>query len=374
MAEGFDIAVIGAGMAGASVAYELAAEAAVLVLEREAQPGYHSTGRSAAMLIDSYGGLSVRRLAKASRPFLERPPAGFAATPLLALRAMLYVARGDQLAALDAAFEAMAPSLSDLRRIAAEELLALAPLLDPAYPAAGLLDASAMAIDVAALHQGYLRGLRQRGGRLVADAEVLSIAWTDGGWAIETRAGSFTAELVVNAAGAWADPVAALAGVAPLGLQPLRRTAVLIEPPDGLDPAGWPMIEDVEETIYVKPEGGALMVSPVDETPDAPGDVQPDELDVAIAIDRYQRLTGRTPRRVTHRWAGLRTFAADRAPVAGSDPAEPRFVWLAGQGGFGIMTAPALARFAAGLILAGRPPEDIEVDAAAIMPARLGRG
>lgn len=313
----------------------------MLLLEREDQPGYHSTGRSAAMLTETYGTAAVRALARASRPFFERPPAGFTDLPLLQPRGMLHVARPDQLASLDAAARSARPLLPAVRTLAAAEVVDHAPLVERSYVAGGLLEPDAMAIDVAALHQGYLRGFRRRGGRLVCGAGITAIERTASGYSLETAAGRFEAALFVNAAGAWADELARRAEVEPIGLVPTRRTALLIEPPDGLDPASWPMVIDVDEQFYVKPEGGQLLLSPADETPVEPSDVQPDELDIAVAVERYRQLCSRCVPRIGRRWAGLRSFVADHAPVIGADPIDPGFIWLAALGGFGIMTAPA---------------------------------
>jgi D-arginine dehydrogenase len=279
---------------------------------------------------------------------------------------MLHLACEDQLATLEAADSAA------VRRLDRAAVCDLVPLLDPAYVAGGLLEADAMAIDVAALHQGYLRGVRRQ-GRLVTDAEVTAIARTADGWRIESTAGGFRAGVLVDAAGAWADGLAGLAGVAPIGLVPKRRTAILTPPPDGLDPSPWPMVIDLDERFYIKPEGKMLLVSPADETPMAPCDVQPEEIDVAHAVARYEEVTGRTVHRIGHRWAGLRSFVADHLPVVGPDPDVPGFVWLAGQGGAGIMTAPALARIAAAQITAGAPPPDLDLDPATVGVARLRR-
>jgi D-arginine dehydrogenase len=364
MSDRCDVLIVGAGIAGASLAFELAAQRDVVLLEREAQPGYHSTGRSAAMLSTTYGAAPVRALARASYGFLAAPPPGFSETALLSPRGMLHLAREDQLAALDAAASAA------VRRLDAAAVCDLVPLLDPAYVGGGLLEPDAKAIDVAALHQGYLRGVRRQ-GRLVTHAEVTAIARTADGWRIESTAGGFRAGVLVDAAGAWADRLAAMAGIAPIGLVPKRRTAILIEPPAGVDPSSWPMVIDLDERFYIKPEGGVLLVSPADETPTAPCDVQPEEIDVAHAVALYQEITGRVVRRIGHRWAGLRTFVADHVPVVGRDPAVPDFVWLAGQGGAGIMTAPALARLAAACVTGAAPPSDLDLDPASLAVTRL---
>jgi D-arginine dehydrogenase len=364
-----DVAVAGAGMAGSAAAWALAAHARVALLEREAQPGWHSTGRSAAMLTETYGTAAVRALASASEPFLEAPPKGFAA-PLLSPRGMLHLAGPDQMAALDAAERFAAACGARTRRLDAAEVCALAPLLDPARVGGGLLEPDAQAIDVAALHQGFLRGLKARGGQLLTNAEITGVERDAGGWRLLTRAGTIRAGILVNAAGAWADELALQAGAPPVGLVPKRRTAILLDPPDGADPALWPMVIDVEERFYIKPESGLLLVSPADETPVPPSDAQPEELDVAIAVDRFEQVTGRRVARVVRRWAGLRSFVADHDPVVGVDPARPGFVWLAALGGFGIMTAPALGQLAAAAAL-GRSPPDLGLDPERLGPARL---
>ena len=359
-----DVLVVGAGIAGSSVAYELAAKRDVILLEREARPGYHSTGRSAAMLSETYGAPVVRALARASRSFLADPPAGFTGTALLGPRGMLHIAGHHQLAALDAA----GPTPPSVQRLDPAAVCDLVPILAPGYVAGGLFEPDAMAIDVDALHQGYLRGLRRR-GRLITETEVTAVARTADGWKIATSAGAITASVLVDAAGAWADQLATMAGVQPVGLVAKRRTAILIEPPRGLDPAAWPMVIDIDERFYFKPEAGTLLVSPADETPVAPCDVQPEEIDVALAAARFEEVTGHAVRRIGHRWAGLRSFVADHAPVVGLDPEVPAFVWLAAQGGFGIMTAPAMARIAAAQITG--EPGGLDLDLRLLGAARL---
>jgi D-arginine dehydrogenase len=374
LSERAEVLIVGAGIAGGSLAFELSGSLRVIVLERESQPGYHSTGRSAAMLTETYGTATVRALASASRPFLAHSPPGFAPRPLLTPRGMLHVARADQRAALERA-QAAARAIGPVaRRLDAAEVCAIAPAVSPDYAWGGLLEPGAMAIDVALLHQGHLRGLRARGGRLVTDAGITAIERQGGTWHIETTAGAFQAEILVNAAGAWADRLAEMAGVAPIGLIPKRRTALLLDPPGGLDPSAWPMVIDVDEGFYFKPESGRLLVSPGDESPVEPCDVQPKEMDVAVAVDRFERVTGSAVRRVVRRWAGLRSFVADHDPVLGPDPDVPGFFWLAGQGGFGIMTAPAMATIAASLILAGQPPAVSGLDPQRLGPERLRAG
>lgn len=345
-----DILVIGAGIAGASVAAELARTHRVLVLEAEDAPGYHSTGRSAAVFSESYGNAAVRALTRASREFFYYPPSGFSPSPLVKRRSWLHVASASQAAALDRFLAAHDVAIR-VRRVAPEEALALSPLLRPQTVAGGgAYETDAADIDVHALHHGYLRLLRQRHGTVVTGAQVTAAARTEGKWRIKSSAGEFSAGTIINAAGAWADRIAGLAGVSPVGIQPCRRTAALIELPEGPAPDTWPLTIDIEESYYFKPDAGLLLVSPADETPVEPCDVQPEDLDVAIAVDRLERATRLTVNHVRRKWAGLRSFAPDRSPVIGFDSAAPGFFWLAGQGGYGIQTAPAAARLAAALI------------------------
>jgi D-arginine dehydrogenase len=345
-----DILVIGAGIAGASVAAELARTHRVVVLEGEDAPGYHSTGRSAAVFSESYGNGAVRALTRASRDFFYHPPADFSPSPLIKRRSWLHVASATQAVALEQ-FLTTEDVASRVRRIGPEEALALSPLLRPETVAGGgAYEPDAADIDVHALHQGYLRLLRQRNGTMVTGAHVTAATHTEGKWRIKSGAGEFTAGTVINAAGAWADRIASLAGVTPAGIQPCRRTAVLIELPEGPVSDTWPLTIDIEETYYFKPDAGLLLVSPADETPVEACDVQPEDLDVAIAVDRLERATRVVVSRMRRKWAGLRSFAPDRSPVIGFDRGAPGFFWLAGQGGYGIQTAPAAAGLAAALI------------------------
>lgn len=355
----FDVAIAGAGMAGASLAYALAPRLRVVVLERESQPGYHTTGRSAALFSEVYGNDLVRALSRASRAFLESPGAGFAEHPLLTPRGTLFFAAAGQLAQLQALHAEIAPRAAALRWCAAAEVCARVPALRPEAAQAGLFEPDASDIDVHALHQGYLRGARARGASIVCNAEIESARYAAARWTLVTRAGRCSAALVVNAAGAWADTLAELAGAARLGLTPLRRTALVFEDAGHWDCRHWPLAVDIDEQMYFKPDAGRLLASPADETPSPPCDAQPDELDVAILLDRLERMTLLRPRRITGRWAGLRTFAADRSPVAGFDAHAPQFFWLAGQGGYGIQTAPALAQFSASQILGHGLPDQL---------------
>jgi D-arginine dehydrogenase len=349
-----DILVIGAGIAGAATAAELAAAGRrVVLLEAESQPGFHSTGRSAALWILNYGPADVRALTGASRAFFEDPPPGFAEHPLTRRRPVLFLAPDAQRGHL----EQMIAEGEGLRPIGVAEVRAMVPILRADYAAAAAIEEDAFDIDVHALHQGYLRMLRAHGGRLATEARAQAIERRDGAWRVTTPAGTFAAPIVVNAAGAWGDEVARMAGLAPLGLTPMRRTALLVDAPAGHDPAEWPLLGDADHTWYARPEARRkIMLSPADETPMPPCDVQPDELDLALAIDRAQAALDLPVTRVEHRWAGLRTFTPDRSLAIGWAGDAEGFLWMVGQGGYGIQTAPAAARLARDIVL-GRAPE-----------------
>lgn len=364
----FDFLIIGSGMAGAGAAYELADGARVLLLEREEAHGHHTTGRSAALFMESYGNAVIRGLTRASREFFEAPPPGFCDYPLLTPRGCLHLARPDQVEAL-----ARVPGVVEPLDKAA--VLAMVPALRPDYVGAGLYEAGVMDADVAGLHQGFLRGARARGADIRLNAEVTGVARRGDAFVVETAAGeSFEAAVLVNAAGAWADVVAAMAGVTPIGLQPMRRTAVIVDAPEGFDTRSWPAVIDVDEQFYFKPDAGRILASPADETPAEPHDAWADDMDVAICIERVQEAADIPVRRIVRSWAGLRSFVADRSPVIGYDDAAPGFFWLAGQGGYGVQTAPAAARAAAVLARGQDLPAEIVgegVTAESLSPARL---
>ncbi len=372
--QSFDIAVIGAGMAGAGVAAELAPYASVLLIEREDMPGYHTTGRSAAVFAETYGPASIRALTRASARFFEAPPVGFSETPLVGPRGILLIARADQADALEALEQELADG-AGTERLDAAAVGAMMPLVRSGYAAAGLYDARGQDIDVAALHHGYLRSFRASDGVIVTGAEVRSLSRTGNRWALQTSAGDRMAGIVVNAAGAWADEIGLFAGANPLGLVPKRRSAAIVNAPNGMDPENWPITIDVEENFYLKPEAGRLLISPADETPSPPCDAQPEDIDIAICVDRIERAFSLLVARIERKWAGLRNFFPDKCPACGFDTDIPGFFWLAGQGGYGIQTAPALSRMAAALLLGKPVPNDIldqGVTADDLAPARLG--
>ena len=377
-----DIAIIGGGIAGVSLAWAVASGArsaqSVLVLEAEDQPGYHASGRSAALFSETYGNALVRALSSASGAVFRAPPEDFAGYGLTRPRGVLHLGTADQQAALDHEAETLGQLVPSVRRLGADEARAMVPVLAPHW-AGAVLEPDALDIDANGLLQGCLSGLRRRGGRLRTGAAVTSLSpVAGGGWRIETNsresgAGVVEAGVVVNAAGAWADVVAGLAAIQPIGLQPKRRTAFLFDP---VEPASgdWPMVIDLDESFYFKPDSGRLMGSLADEAPSAPCDAAPDDMDVAIAVDRIERATTLKVRRVSHAWAGLRSFVADKSPVLGFDPAAPDFFWCAGQGGYGFQTAPAMARLGAALLRGEGVPGDLAelgVTAADLSPGRV---
>ena len=355
-----DFLVIGSGIAGASIACELALHARVIIAEQEDRHGYHTTGRSAAMYIESYGASAVRRLTVASRAFFDAPPVGFADYPLLDPRGCLTIARADQDAALAAVADQITATGSAWRELAGAEARDMVPALRPEAVARALFEPDSADIDVNALHQGFLRLAKARGAELRLDARVISLDRVGGGWrAILAGGDSIEAGAIVDAAGAWADGVAAMAGIAPLGLIPKRRTAILIDPPPGVPTEAWPTVIDVAEQFYFKPQSGFILASPGDATPSQPVDAAPEELDVAVCVDRIQAAADIPVRRVARAWAGLRTFAPDSIPVIGYDPRTAVFFWFAGQGGYGMQTAPAAARLGAALALRRGIPAEL---------------
>jgi D-arginine dehydrogenase len=360
-----DIAIIGAGIAGASLAAEIGDAANIVLVEAEAQPGYHSTGRSAAFWSETYGGPAIQPLTSASGPWLRDH--GF-----LGARGALHIADATSEADLDRLAREFAVSGVRLDPVDRAQLEQLLPSLAPKW-IRGLSEPSCQDIDVAALHSFYLASARRSGVRLVCDARVEDIRRENGRWTVHTRAGPVEAGIVVNAAGAWAGPVAAMAGAATIAMVPHRRTVVqlAVDPPA---PADLPLILDAGGNFYFKSEsGGRLWLSPHDETEVAPQDVVPEEIDVAIAIDRFEQAVDWRVVRRERAWAGLRTFSPDRAPVYGYDPRVSDFFWFAGQGGFGIQTAPAAAMLAAAILLERPFPTPVaDIDAARYHPARFG--
>lgn len=370
--KGFDVVVLGGGIAGAGLAAQLAGELRVALVEQEPQLGYHTTGRSAAMYIPSYAGPAVWPLTAASRGFFEGPPRGFAGR-LLSPRPVLHIARADQTDRLDD-FARRSAGVAALRRLGREGALRQAPILRPQAVATALLETEAGDLDVARLHGGMVRRAQEAGAVILADAGWPQIDREGARWRVRTRQASLLAPILVNATGAWADETAQAAGLAPIGLTPRLRTAILVDAPREIGFHDWPVVKDIEERFYFRPFGGRLLITPADEAPSPPCDATPDELDIACAMLRFHDVADHPVTRIHHRWAGLRTFASDRAPVIGWSQAAPGFFWLAGLGGFGIQTTPAVSRLAAALVRGRRPPQDLSdhgVDAEIYSPARL---
>ena len=370
-----DVLIIGAGIAGASAAYFLAPHRRVVVLEREAQPGYHATGRSAAMYSETYGNATVRAITTASRPFYFDPPPGFADYPLVTPRGSLIVGAASDHDSLRAVWHDMRALVPNVQWWMQADILQRVPVLRPEMAHCGVFEPDAMDMDVHAIHQGFLRGAKAAGAQLVCGAGVQHIQReAGGGWRVDTAAGSFFAPIVVNAAGAWCDELAQLAGVAAVGLVPKRRTAFTSEAPAGCNISAWPLVIDAAESFYFKPDAGVLLMSPANEDAVTPQDVQPEELDVALAVDRIETATTLQIRQVRRKWAGLRSFVADKTPVVGFAPEAPGFFWLAGQGGYGIQTAPAMGQLTAALVQ-GLPVPDamaaLGVGQQALSPGRF---
>lgn len=354
----YDYLVIGAGISGAAAAYELALSGSVLLIEAETMPGYHSTGRSAALYTRNYGGAIVQRVNEASYAFFINPPPEFCQRPLLTPRGSLTIAAPGEEDRLLPILDQSAAG-NEIERMDAASALRLAPVLRPERVAAAAYESGVMDIDVASLHQGFLRGLKSRGGLAIYGKPVERLERRDGYWQALTGGSLVSARIVVNAAGAWAGQVGDMAGAKSIGLVPKRRTAIIVDAPASLDIGAMPAIDFVGGDAYLKPDAGRIMASPGDQTPIEPQDVQPDEWDVAVLVDWLQRETLISVSRIAHSWAGLRSFVADGAPVVGYDAAVPSFFWLAGQGGYGIMMAPALGRTAASLIGSGSLPADL---------------
>lgn len=369
----YDFIVIGAGIAGASLGWRLAAHGRTLVLEREDHPGYHTTGRSAAQYIASYGPPTARVLTLASRTFFESPPEGFADQPLLHRRAVMTFAPPGDEARLDRHQSDLQALGVEVERIDAAAACQLVPVLRAERVAGAVIETDSFDMDVDVIHQGYLRGLRHRGGLLTCRAEVRGAASINGRWRVTTSAGEVEAPVVVNAAGAWCDVLAPLFGARPIGLVPRRRSALLFDPPAGVATAGWPLVAAADESFYFKPDAGRLFATPANQDPTHPQDVQPEEIDIAIAIDRIEANTTLTvrPRRT---WAGLRSFVADGEMVGGFDPRVPGLFWCAGQGGYGIQSSPAMSAACAAILVGEALPAELQgagLSSAHLSPERL---
>lgn len=357
MSETFDIVIIGGGIAGASAAYYLAPHRSVLLLERETALGYHASGRSAAEFAFRFHSPVVGKLAAISYDFLTAPPAGFTETELLKRRGNLLVADAEKAERLAEVFDAESAAMPGLKRMTVDKAIARAPILNPEWLVDAFYDPDCWDIEADNLLQGFAKGARGAGAVVRTGVEVKGLVRQNGEWLLDTTAGEIRARAIVNAAGGWADTIGGMAGAGKLGITPYRRTAITVDVPAGIDVGALPEICEVDEVFYMKPEAGKLMVSPADATETEPCDAQPEELDIAYAAHYLEQATTIQIRHVSHSWAGLRTFAPDRIPVVGWSGKIEDFFWLAGQGGFGIQTSPALGELAASLIAHGAAPE-----------------
>ncbi|MDH5454358.1 MAG: FAD-binding oxidoreductase, partial [Paracoccaceae bacterium] len=346
----YDYLVIGAGISGAAAAYELAQYGSVALIEAETAPGYHSTGRSAALYTPNYGSATVRRINQVSSAFFTDPPAGFCECPLLTPRGLLVIAGPGEEDRLTPILD-MSGAGGAIEKITAAHALELAPLLRPERVAAAAYERGVTDIDVSALHQGYLRGVKDRGGVVICGSRIQRLDRSGTYWQAVAGDTVVSGRVIVNAAGAWAGQIGEMAGAAPIGLVPKRRTAIIVDPPSpAMNIDAMPAIDYAVGDAYLKPDAGRIMASPGDQTPVEPQDVRPEEWDIAVLVDWLERETLIPVRRIAHSWAGLRSFVADETPVVGFDSTIPDFFWLAGQGGYGIMMAPALGRVTASLI------------------------
>ncbi|QUS58794.1 NAD(P)/FAD-dependent oxidoreductase [Pseudovibrio brasiliensis] len=365
MTQHCDFLVIGGGIAGISAASHLAEHAKTIVLEMEEVIGHHSTGRSAAIFIRNYGNAVIRALNAASEPTLMNPQ-GICDSTVLSLRGLLMLAEEGQ----EDQLETFEEDAVGLETRSAEQALEMVPILDPDKVSSALYEPNAFDIDVDRLFQGYARLLKSRGGEIVLSAPATTIERVNDLWQVTTPKGVFTAPVLINAAGAWADKIAELAGVATIGLTPKRRTAAILPLPEGADSSNWPLFEGAAEPFYAKPEAGKLLVSPVDADPVEPHDAFVDDMVLAEGLYRFENAVNFSVTRVEHSWAGLRSFVEDRSPVVGFAPDADGFFWLAAQGGYGIQTSPALSRLTADLCL-NRPSELPEEIVAALSPHRF---
>ncbi|MCK9796669.1 FAD-binding oxidoreductase [Pseudomonas sp. MAFF 302030] len=371
-----DFIIIGGGIAGASTGYWLSRHGRVIVLERESHPAYHSTGRSAALYTAAYGTAQVRALTLASRDFFDAPPEGFCEHPLLTPRGEMTVDFTGDPDELNRQYLSAKSSVPEMQLLSADEACARLPILRRDKVHGALYDPSASDIDTDALHQGYLRGIRRNQGQVHTDCEVQGLQRdAKGQWHVSTQDAHFSAPILINAAGAWADQVGVLAGARSLGLQPKRRAAFIFPGPEGLDIHHWPMLVSLDESFYMKPDAGMFLGSPANADPVEPHDVQPEELDIAMGIYQIEEATTLTIRRPTRTWAGLRSFVSDGDLLSGFDPLVPGLFWVAAQGGYGIQTSPAMGQASAALVRGEALPEALtrfDLNAAMLSPARLG--
>ena len=369
----FDAIVIGGGIAGASIGYELSSDRSVCLLEMEDALAFHTTGRSAATFLEALGTDQIRGLTTGSRAFLENPPEMIESAPLSPLPLLMYAKHGRS-KAIKEFYEAVNRWVPNSELLDASQVIEHCPVMREEHVESGFYDPNAMELDVQAIHQGYVRGFRANGGKIHRSEKVVSMKHEAGIWEVSTSAGnSYRAPIVVNAAGAWGDEVAKLAGVATCGLVPKVRTIFMVNSPSGNDTKDLPIVGDIDGAYYFKPEGNQFLVSPMDQTPSAPCDASADEIEIARALDELNAATTINAKSVNSNWGGLRTFVADENPVLGFDPHVEGFFWMVGQGGYGIQTSPAVARLSAALVRGQGAPKDLVdrgVDTQVLAPGR----
>lgn len=355
----YDVIVIGGGIAGVSIGYELSRDRRVCLLEMESTLAFHTTGRSAATFLETYGGPEIRALTTGSRAFFENPPDAFESA-LMSPRPLLQFAKMGRGSVIDDLHRDVLPLVPDAELLSPEEVEKYFPVVAPGYVERGMYEPGAMELDVHGIHQGYVRGMRAQKAEIYKSASVVGLERTAAGWIVTTDDGeSRTAGTIVNAAGAWADVVAGMAGVDTIGLMPLRRTIFMVNSPQGAATKDLPIFGDIDQSFYIKPEGEQFLCSPADETPCPPSDASADSLEISRALDEINDATTLNARSVSTSWAGLRSFVPDRNFVVGPDPAVEGFFWFAGQGGYGIQTAPASARLGAALARGESAPQDL---------------
>jgi D-arginine dehydrogenase len=347
----YDIAIIGGGIAGASLAHFLGGQRSVLIIEREAFHGYHASGRSAAEFTRRFHAPLVGKLAEASAEFLMSPPDSFSETPLLIPRGNLLVTNEEKVGHLQQVFEQEFKSGLELVNQTVNQALERVPFLNPDYVKAAFFDPDCYDVEAETLLQNFVKSARKAGTEIKTSCELEIARHNGSAWQLDTNLGPFTAKVLVNASGAWADGVATLCGLKPLGITPYRRTVITVDLPDTIEAARLPEVNEIDEVWYFKPDAGRLLVSPADATPSEPCDAQPEELDVAYAMYYLEEATTLRPTAPAAKWAGLRSFSPDRLPVVGYDKAQPAFFWLAGQGGYGIQSSPALGQYSADLLM-----------------------
>lgn len=366
------VVVVGGGIAGVAAAAHLAPRTQVTLLEMESTLAYHTTGRSAATFLINYGGKGARPLAAASQSFYENPPPASTDSPLLSPRGALWIATQKQISHLESLAAAGRASGAGSVMVDAQEVRRIVPALDPAYIAGGLWETSARDIDVAGLHQAFVRIARRHEAEIRTGSPVVGIATQGTGWSVRTHDAEIDCDVIINAAGAWGDRIATLAGVDPIGLVPMRRTAFMVPGDEAY--SDWPLVVDVDEGFYFRPDGTQLLCSLAEEIPADPGDPRPNMEDVALAIDRINTATTLGIRTVNSQWTGLRTFVPDRDLVIGEDPTAPGFFWLVGQGGIGIMTSPGYGELIASQVLEDETPANLleaGVDPGRTLPDRF---